>query len=755
MKEYTNSLLNKGLSVIPIKTDGSKSHALLSWKDYQNRQSGADETDEWFSSSQKAAAIVTGKVSGSLEVIDIDDATLYEQFRVKLNDESLFGRLVNVRTPRPGYQLIYRCPSGIEGNLKLAVANRDGKLKTLIETRGEGGYICAPECPVIVHSTGKRYIIIQGSLDKIPELTAEERKKLHDTARSFNEIVKPEYVVGKTGRAKGGRPGDDFNERATWQEILEPHSWKLEYSNNGTGHWTKPGSSNPGIHATTDHAGTEYFYVFSTSAEPFDHEKAYSKFAVYALLNHEGNFGAAAAELRRKGYGSITTTDDIGNAERFVSQHGADLFWLPKFGKFFIWNGKHWRLDETGQELAKAAETARAIFSEAAASDDADRRAKLARWAQTSSSVQRIQAMIKLAKSELARKVEELDQKGMLLNCRNGTIDLKTGRLMPHNRDHLITKSIDVDYEPDAPAPKFTKFINDIFEGKGELISYVQRALGYSLTAQTSEQYLFIAHGNGQNGKSTLFECIMDLLGDYAQSAAPGLIIQKKERSATNDLARLAGVRFVTCTETGELDRLDEERVKRLTGGDRITARYLHQEFFDFSPSHKLWLITNHMPEVRGTDTAIWRRLRKIPFLYTVPDTDKDPGLNEKLKEEYEGILAWLVKGCLEWQEQGLKEPSIVVSSTQEYKEEADSVGQFVINCVEVDDTAFTATSSLLDAYKRFSGDHLMTLKGFGRRLTSKGLKSKRKSSGNGFAVQLRQDDFVENVFLKREELSA
>ena len=317
MQDYANQIIRTGISMIPIKTDGTKAPA-EAWKEFQERLPSEEEIEKWFRSSDLGGAIVTGKVSGYLETIDVDFADLFEEFKSRLQDDALLRKLVIVKTPRPGYHFIYRCPSGIERNQKLAIGIRGGALKTLIESRGEGGYVCAAGCPVIVHENGQSYEIIQGDLTEVKEITAEERALLLSVARSFNEIIEPELIIESDENSPSRfRPGDDFNQTETWDNILTPHGWKFSYKAGDTSYWIKPGTSNEGIHATTNHAGEPYFYVFSTSAPPFEHECAYSKFGAYTVLNHNGDFSKAASALKEQGYGSTDENIDWSDSNNF------------------------------------------------------------------------------------------------------------------------------------------------------------------------------------------------------------------------------------------------------------------------------------------------------------------------------------------------------------------------------------------------------------------------------------------------------
>jgi putative DNA primase/helicase len=265
----------------------------------------------------------------------------------------------------------------------------------------------------------------------------------------------------------------------------------------------------------------------------------------------------------------------------------------------------------------------------------------------SSESLQKRKAMLQLAESELPILPDDLDHDVWLLNLSNGTYNLKTGTIQEHKRENLITKKIDVSYNKDASCPIWLNFLNKIFNNNSETINFVKKAIGYSLTGSTQEQCIFILYGIGCNGKSTLINIVKEILGDYSQQTpSETLMVRKYTGNVPNDIASLKGVRFVSSVETDEGRGFAESLVKQLTGDDFISARFLRQEFFEFKPECKIWLASNHKPQIRGTDHAIWRRIRLIPFTVTIPEEEKDFNLLDKLRSEKEGILSWAIDGC-------------------------------------------------------------------------------------------------------------
>lgn len=422
---------------------------------------------------------------------------------------------------------------------------------------------------------------------------------------------------------------------------------------------------------------------------------------------------------------------DAGNAKRFVKQHGAYVRFCFLWGKWLIWNGKRWVIDETGliERLAKA--TASSIYDEANEIEDPEDRKKCLSWARSSESRGKITSMIDLAKSEPEIPIlpEELDASLWLLNVLNGTIDLVTGRLLSHRSQDYITKLAPVEYEPDATCPMFLEFLSRIMGGNQNLIEFIQKAIGYSLTGDTREQVLFLLYGTGANGKSTLMETIRSLLGDYSKQTDFSTFLARNSDSVRNDLARLLGARFVSAVEAEQGRRLSEVSVKQVTGGDTISARFLFKEFFEYKPAFKVFLAANHKPEIRGVDDGIWRRIRLVPFTVTIPLEERDGDLPEKLRGELSGILNWAIEGCLAWKSDGLGVPDEVAEATQGYREEMDILGDFISERCE---TGIWSSVGATPLYKEYiwwceeNGEKPKSQKVFGGWLKERGFQSDR-----------------------------
>jgi putative DNA primase/helicase len=383
---------------------------------------------------------------------------------------------------------------------------------------------------------------------------------------------------------------------------------------------------------------------------------------------------------------------DLGNARRLVAAHGDDIRYIHAWKKWMVWNGNHWQMDEDGAVNRLARKVATSILKEAVEVSDKKARDALIGWALTSESRDRLAAMVTLAQDEEGIGVShnKLDQQKMHLVAKNGTIDLETGQRITSRREHCATKALDIEYDPAAECPTWERFILEIMDGDKEMARYLQKCVGYTLTGLTTEQCMFFLFGAGKNGKTLLVEVLRELLKPFWMKIPAESLMAKRngDGGIPNDIARLPGVRMAVSQETEEGRRWNEAKVKDLAGGDTLTARFMRAEWFDFEPTHKLWMYGNHKPQIKGTDDGIWRRLRVIPFnrQFLGPDdrgyNPNDPNqarpdlnLKEKLFAELSGILTWAVCGCLMWQAEGLESPQKVKDANRAYREEMDIIG--------------------------------------------------------------------------------
>lgn len=436
--------------------------------------------------------------------------------------------------------------------------------------------------------------------------------------------------------------------------------------------------------------------------------------------------------------GAANPCTELSNAYRLKTLHGADMMAVDGIG-WHVWNGSGpWKRDHRaahrlafglGKVIQAEAEELDAWVNDERifGSEEQERRAEFQhnrmKWAKSSESKAVIDHGLSLAEKLLGVDADSLDASPTLVGCPNGVIDLATGVMRKHRRDDRITKTLAVDYDPNASAPTFQRFIAEIFGSDPELIEYVQTLCGYALSGKRGDHLLPIFYGTGANGKSTFLTILQTLLSDYAGVAAPGLLIARGGSDHPTGLAALQGKRLVVVSETGESGRLNEEQVKLLTGGDRITARLMRQDFFEFEATHLIVLQTNHKPRVTGNDEGIWRRVKLIPFTVTIPPEKRDPELLQKLLPELPGILAWAVAGFRMYQARGFKEPNAVRAATAEYRSDSDHVGAFLAERCKVG-LEYTATASELYAnYQNWcalSGERPLSQRALGLRLSER-----------------------------------
>jgi putative DNA primase/helicase len=450
----------------------------------------------------------------------------------------------------------------------------------------------------------------------------------------------------------------------------------------------------------------------------------------FTNANEPGTSSQGERPEERKAPFALT---DFGNAERLAEQHSENVRYCHTWGKWLIWSGNHWKVDETAKinQLCKA--TVRSIYAEASQISNDDHRKAVSKHARASESAGRIQAMQSLAQTEpdIAVTGRDLDRNPWLLNVLNGTLDTRTGELSRPQRSDLITKLAPVAYDPAAECPEWFSFLDRIMAGSKGLISYLQKLAGYCLTGDTREKCLPVLHGGGNNGKTIFIATIGAMLGDYARETPVETLMIKRNETIPNDIAGLKGARLVTASEGERGQRLAESLIKRLTGGDKISARFLHQEFFEFVPEFKIVLSTNHKPSIRGTDAAIWSRIHLVPFDVTIPKSEQIPRtvMLERLKEEWPGILAWAVGGCLAWQREGLEKPEEVERATSDYRADSDILGGFISDCCVINPLAKCRSMELYVQYQKWcaeNGEEYIKFRTFGAVLEERGLKRTR-----------------------------
>ncbi len=665
--------LQDGWSVIPLEPRGKK--PLVKWKDYETLSATKEQVCAWWKKWPDAnVGIVTGTISDLL-VLDIDG----EEGNATLTGlEKTHGPLPLTRTAKTGKgrHLYFTFPSTSIGSTASVLGNG-------VDVRGEGGYVVAPPS---IHKNGAVY---RWSADaKQPLARAPQWLVTTLTAASTAVCVGGVSTEGKIVEGQRNstltRIAGALRRQGCGEELILT---TIQAENNARCVPPLPQAELESI------ARSVAQYSCATDQAPYS---------------------------------------DLGNAKRFITAHGRDLLYCTPWGKWLVWDGSRWSVDQKSHVTRLAKEALQALLVQAATANDAESQ-KLAAHVLRSQSVNHITAMVDLAKCEPGIPVlpEELDTNPWLLAVQNGTVDLRTGELKVSRREDRMSKLAPVTIDTKATCPTWKKFLSYALAGKSDLIRFVQQAIGYSLTGSSKEQVLFFLYGTGANGKSTLLNTISALLGDYARQTSTDTLLVKRGDGISNDIARLQGSRFVSAVEAEQGRSLAEALVKRLTGGDKIAARLLYQEYFEFEPTFKLWLGVNHKPNIRGTDEAIWRRIHVIPFTVTIPPAERDKDLGDKLRAELPGILNWAIEGCLDWQKSGLIAPPEVQDATDTYREEMDVLETFLRErcCEEV--RGRVSPSRLYDEYANWcggNGERLLNNRDFTTRLKERGITQGRNT---------------------------
>lgn len=417
---------------------------------------------------------------------------------------------------------------------------------------------------------------------------------------------------------------------------------------------------------------------------------------------------------------------DEALALRFAERHAGDLRYVAAWGRWLHWTGRRWEFDDT----LKAFDLARRICREAATT------AKESRVASSLASASTVAAVERLARADrrLAATTDQWDADIWLLNTPSGVVDLQTGEVRPHSPSDHMTKITAV--APGGQCLKWQAFLHTITAGDMALEGYLARLAGYAMTGATREQILAFLHGTGANGKSVFINTLSDILGDYHRTAAIETFTASSSDRHPTELAGLRGARLVTAIETEEGRRWAESRIKSLTGGDKIAARFMRQDFFEFTPQFTLVVAGNHKPALRAVDEAIRRRFHLVPFAVTIPPEERDHTLTDQLREEAPGILAWMIRGCLEWQEIGLRPPETIIKATADYLSSEDAIAAWLDDACTLDRAAWTQSSVLYSSWKAWaekSGEFVGTMKRLVGLLEARGFEPMRTKGGRGF----------------------
>ena len=685
--------VGRGWAVIPLPHKSKK--PVIPWAVYQTRRPTEGELRGWLGNGHASnLALVCGQVSGVM-VLDVDGPD---------GEASIRGRELPptpaVKTGK-GWHYYFRHPGG-------EIGNKAGMLPGL-DLRGNGGYVVLPPS---VHPSGNAYEWTI-SPDDMP--LADPPAWLMSLLTAVNGPTPAAPAIGET-IAAGGRNATlaslagtmrrrNLSESAILAALLEENRARCV-----------PPLSDDEVAAIAKSVAR---YTPATAASG----------ATVATPP------SSATDL------NAYHMTDSGQAEALAAIYGSDLRYDHTRDMWLLWDGVRWRPDIDGQRERLALDVARRRLAASASCDDDKTRGALAKWALQSENRQRLESALHLARTKqpITTTHDKLDRDAWRLACANGVLDLRSGELQPGSQADMMTLSTAIAYEPGARCDRWRAFLDEVFKGDSDLIDFIQRAAGYSLTGQTGEQCLFLCYGTGANGKSVFLSTLRLILGEYGINTRFDTFIEERNASIPNDVAALRGARLVTASEVAEGKRLNEGRIKSLTGQDPITARFLHGEYFTFQPEFKLWLAANHKPVIRGTDEAIWRRVRLIPFTAYFGPGQADPTLSDKLAAEAPGILAWAVDGCLQWQGAGLGEAQAVKTATATYRAESDLLAGFLDERTARTATATVRAGELYTAYKTWcdgNGEQPMSGQAFGRRVTERGF-DKAKDRGGWWYIGL------------------
>jgi P4 family phage/plasmid primase-like protien len=776
-----------GLSVVPVAADGTK-RPRVAWKAYTDAPADVEQLRAWFDVElEQGVGIITGY--GDVELLEVEGRGMPLMGAVVELLEGtglrpLYDRVIagwSEQSPSGGLHLLYRVEGGeVPGNQKVAQQPSEGPTgrEVLAETRGTGGFVVLAPSTGAVHPTGRPWVRLLGGPSSMATITRGERDQLHAILRAALDTMPAEEPISAgpvdakwstNYQAAAGdiTPGDDFEAKTDWSQILV--GWVHVFSRGATKYWRRPGKDD-GISATTGHAGDrDRLFVFTSSTD-FEPQVPYTKFGAYALLNHRGDHAAAAKALAEAGHGhraprelvpasrttstgtqiaavgqaatatapaamigsdSADLTDD-GNARLLVAEYSGTLRYVADAGKWVTWDGSRWAWHpDEGPAIEAARDVIRRIPTDNAA---------LKAWRLKSMRARAIGDAVRLARSTPAMRISasEFDRHPWQLNTPGGIVDLRTGDMAAATPALLHSKQTTVTPDAAMRTPLWDQFLKSTFQGNVALERYMQRLAGLMFIGEVLEHILPFAHGPGGNGKGVFAEVLSAIAGDYATSAPQGFLVVGRDKHET-ELAKLQGRRLVIASEINENTRFDEAKMKALTGGDTITARFMRQDFFDFTPSHTFLLLGNSQPKVETGGDSVWRRLRLIPFTHSVSDEERIENLQTRLvDEEGPGILAWIITGAVAYAADGLHTPETVLAATDTYRAEEDHLGRFIEDRCSVGggDVARVEMSDLrkaYDAWCREQHEDALSSQAFGRQLRQRFEIGTAKSHGRRF----------------------
>ena len=713
--------IEQGWSILPCGMN--KRPMIRSWKPFQTRRATKEELAAWRRLNPPAWAVVTGKVSG----------------RITLDFDGEAGRLtmegLNIkphrRTPSGGFHADFEHPGGRVPTLSSKSKMDLGARWPGLDVRGDGGYA------IVAGRTNRgEYKWLRAPaahpVDALPADLREFLGAAHTSASPRLANATESLTVAGTSRP------DSLVSMALQRAGAN--------GRNNSGMWLACQLRDNGI-SESEAAGIMHNYASLVSPingkgqrDPYtERETSATLRQAYSRPAREPWGSKALPRVLETPHGGPASTpellshhlSDYGNAQRLIALYGADLRYCHALLKWLVWDGRRWAIDD-GEYSRDRAQRTILEFAHQAFEQKNENALKFAARCLNS---QRISNALREAQPHLAIRPADLDTNPDLLNFSNGTVDLKRSTIRKHRREDFITKLVQHEYRAGAECPTFLSFLMRTTACHAGLIDYLQRAFGYSLTGHTIEKAVFLLHGRGDNGKSTLLSTFLKLLAEYAVLLQIDTLMVRQESSNSQaDLADLRGARFAMTSETEEGQRLSEGKLKRITQGmGRIKATRKWENPVEFPETHKLWIDANHLPVVRGIDNAIWNRLHPVPFDVTIPKADQDKELPGKLLAEAEGILEWAVVGARRWYEVGLGKPHDVERAGLAWRAESDQIGRFIQDVCVIGQFAQAKARHLYAAYKSWAedgGEHPLPEKVFGERMAERHTR-KKEATGN------------------------
>ena len=810
-----------GCSIVPVRADGSKKPQ-MDWKQYQQTRATREKVAQWFKTSPNSGiAVICGTVSGNLEMAEIEAAATTSEHLDRVEDAMVSHGVQEAWrmlqddgymefTPSGGIHFLYRISDHeVPGNTK--IANRppnaeeleeSPKLRsvTLAETRGEGGFVIVSPTQGTVHKSGDAWTAAPGSIEgKIPTITWATRNLLH---RALSEALdempempafEPRQMTQVSRPAGDILPGEDFNNRESWDNLLMDYGWQYHSVNvQGGDLWTRPGKRViDGHSASLGTHGSDNLYVWSSAADLPTHNPL-SKFAFYAHMEHRGDFSAAGRALYALGYGtraqksaegvsdwldtipttkasggSTTVLDDspkerkVNRLEEWTETGVAELAAYHLGDRWrAVSEEKGWRKYEEGrwtpdlrsgvqQDMTRLTKVIRqqaqdnlVAAEEAGDKDDIKAAKSLLTTANSFRSHRGLNACVARFGQQpgVSVSLKDFDTEHHLVAMRNGTLDLRTMQFRDWSPSDLLTKRVDVEFDPDAKYSEFEKFMESCVPDPAYR-AFLKRAAGMTFLGEIREAAFFVLHGKTGCGKSQFMKILHAVMGEYATTAAKGTFSESKFKGSDSyDLHDLMGTRLASMSETSKGEVLNEELIKRITGGDEVKSRALYQSHVAWKPQFTIWVLTNFLPNLDAGDDAIWRRVKTVKFPKQFKGAEAEIGIAERLIDsELSGIFNWLMEGVAEYRAHGLKDPDEMSTELQEYRDSLDPVNQWLAEGTEdgtllvAEDKQMTATAAytMFHEWSTANGNRFpMGKKKFGERMEVLGFPTHRGTGG-------------------------